>query len=63
MSTSGNPTLPKASPEVMGMMTPRPNPFEDEAGYLARSMAFAKRIEGIGNPFDENTIVKWCWKK
>lgn len=54
MSTSGNPTLPQASPEVMGMMTaPGPNPFEDEAGYLAHSMAFAKRIAGSGYRFDE----------
>lgn len=54
MSTSGNPSLPQASPEVMGMMTaPGPNPFEDEAGFLAHSMAFAKRIAGTGHPFDE----------
>lgn len=54
MSTSGNPTLPQASPEVMGMMTaPGPNPFEDEAGFLAHSMAFAKRIAGTGYPFNE----------
>ncbi|WP_340023498.1 alpha/beta hydrolase [Paenibacillus sp. FSL K6-1096] len=54
MSTSGNPTLPQASPEVMGLMTaPGPNPFADEAGFLAHSMAFAKRIAGTGYPFDE----------
>ncbi|MEK3793599.1 alpha/beta hydrolase [Paenibacillus sp. FSL R7-0204] len=54
MSTSGNPTLPQASPEVMGMMTaPGPNPFEDEAGFVAHSMAFAKRIAGTGYPFEE----------
>lgn len=54
MSTSGNPTLPQASPEVMGMMTaPGPKPFEDVAGFLAHSMAFAKRIAGTGYPFEE----------
>ncbi|WP_405112897.1 alpha/beta hydrolase [Paenibacillus sp. FSL K6-1217] len=54
MSTSGNPTLPQASPEVMGMMTaPGPSPLEDEAGFLVHSMAFAKRIAGTGYPFDE----------
>lgn len=34
MSSSGNPSLPQASPDVMGMMTrPAPSPFEDEAGF------------------------------
>lgn len=56
MSSSGNPALPQASPEVMAMMTkPAPNPFEDEAGFLAHSLAFAKRIAGTGYPFDEKT--------
>lgn len=54
MSTSGNPSLPQASPEVMGLMTtPGPNPFEDEAGFMSHSLAFAKRIAGSGYPFDE----------
>ncbi|MEK4042777.1 alpha/beta hydrolase [Paenibacillus sp. FSL H8-0048] len=54
MSTSGNPSLSQASPEVMGMMTtPGPNPFENEAGFVAHSMAFAKRIAGTGYPFEE----------
>jgi pimeloyl-ACP methyl ester carboxylesterase len=54
MSSSGNPSLPQASPEVMAMMTkPAPNPFEDEAGFLAHSLAFVKRIAGTGYPFDE----------
>ncbi|MFC7677766.1 alpha/beta fold hydrolase [Paenibacillus sp. GCM10028914] len=55
MSTTGNPELPPTSPEVMGLMTrPAPNPAENEAGYLAHSLAFAKRIAGTGYPFDEN---------
>lgn len=56
MSSSGNPTLPQTSPDVMGMMTkPAPNPFEDEAGFLAHSVSFAKRIAGTGYPFEEDT--------
>ncbi|MDI4643709.1 alpha/beta fold hydrolase [Cohnella hashimotonis] len=55
MSSSGNPALPQASPEVMAMMTtPAPNPFEDEAGFLAHSLSFAKRIAGTGYPFEED---------
>ncbi|OWR30380.1 alpha/beta hydrolase [Saccharibacillus sp. O23] len=56
MSSSGNPELPPAAPDVMAMMTrPAPNPFEDEAGFLANGAAFAKRIAGTGYPFDEET--------
>ncbi|QOS79566.1 alpha/beta hydrolase [Paenibacillus sp. JNUCC31] len=55
MSTTGNPELPPTSPEVMALMTrPAPNPMEDEAGYLAHSLAFAKRIAGTSYPFEEN---------
>ena len=58
MSSSGNPALPPASPEVMAMMTaPAPNPFEDEAEYLVHSLAFAKRIAGTGYPFDEESYM------
>ncbi|MCM3132990.1 alpha/beta fold hydrolase [Paenibacillus polysaccharolyticus] len=54
MSTTGNPELPPTSPEVMALMTgPAPNPMEDEEGYLAHSVAFAKRIAGTGHPFEE----------
>ncbi|WP_340017578.1 alpha/beta hydrolase [Paenibacillus sp. FSL H3-0457] len=55
MSTTGNPELPPTSPDVMALMTrPAPNPMEDEAGYLAHSVAFARRIAGTGYPFEEN---------
>ncbi|QHW34865.1 alpha/beta hydrolase [Paenibacillus rhizovicinus] len=55
MSSSGNPALPQTSPDVMATMTtPAPNPFEDEAGFLAHSLNFAKRIAGTGYPFDED---------
>lgn len=54
MSSTGNPELPAASPEVMAlMMHPAPNPADDEAGFIAHSLAFAQRIAGTGFPFDE----------
>jgi pimeloyl-ACP methyl ester carboxylesterase len=52
MSTTGNPALPPAAPDVMAMMT-RPAPVSEEAGYLTHSLAFARRIAGTGYPFDE----------
>jgi pimeloyl-ACP methyl ester carboxylesterase len=54
MSSSGNPALPQAAPEIMAMMTKRaPDPFGNEAGFLEHSLAFARRIAGTGYPFDE----------
>jgi pimeloyl-ACP methyl ester carboxylesterase len=54
MSSTGNPALPGASPEVMAlMMRPAPNPGDDEAGFIAHSLAFARRIAGTGYAFDE----------
>lgn len=54
MSSTGNPALPAASPEVMAlMMRPAPSPADDEAGFIAHSLAFAQRIAGAGYPFDE----------
>jgi len=54
MSSTGNPNLPQAPPDVMAMMTRRaPDPGADEAGFLAHSLAFARRIAGNGHPFDE----------
>jgi pimeloyl-ACP methyl ester carboxylesterase len=54
MSSTGNPNLPSAEPDVMAMLTKRaPHPCEDEAGFLAHSLAFAKRIASPGFPFDE----------
>jgi pimeloyl-ACP methyl ester carboxylesterase len=54
MSSTGNPLLPAASSEVMTlMMRPAPNPADDEAGFIAHSLAFARRIAGTGFPFDE----------
>lgn len=54
MSSSGNPALPQAAPDVMALMTaPRPDPRTDPDGFLARALAFARRIAGPGAPFDE----------
>lgn len=54
MSSTGNPSLPPPTPDVMAMMTsPAPDPASDEAGYLAHSLAFARRIGGSRYPFDE----------
>lgn len=54
MSSTGNPALPPAAPEVMAMMMrPSPNPASDRSGFLAHSVAFARRIAGTDNPFDE----------
>ncbi|WP_273820461.1 alpha/beta fold hydrolase [Pseudomonas asplenii] len=54
MSSTGNPALPQAAPEVMAMlMRPAPDPATDEAAFLAHSLAFARRIAGSGQPFDE----------
>ncbi|MEZ2132775.1 MULTISPECIES: alpha/beta fold hydrolase [unclassified Sinorhizobium] len=54
MSSTGNPDLPSAAPDVMAMLTRRgPDPFEDEAGFLEHSLAFARRIASPGYPFDE----------
>lgn len=53
MSGTGNPTLPQAEPDVMAMMMrPAPDPVSDEARFLARSLAFARRIAGPGHPVD-----------
>jgi len=54
MSSTGNPNLPSADSDIMAMLThSAPSPFEDEAGFLAHSLAFARRIAGKGYPFDE----------
>lgn len=54
MSSTGNPALPAAAPDVMMMLMRRaPNPLEDEAGYLAGGAAFSRRISSPGYPFDE----------
>jgi pimeloyl-ACP methyl ester carboxylesterase len=54
MSGTGNPALPQAEPDVMAMMMrPSPDPASNEAGFLANSIAFARRIAGKHHPLDE----------
>ncbi len=54
MSSTGNPALPQAAPDVMAtMMRPAPDPAVDPDGFLAVRLAFARRIAGTGTPFDE----------
>jgi pimeloyl-ACP methyl ester carboxylesterase len=54
MSSTGNPSLPQASPEVMAAMTsPAPHPLKDEQGFLAHCVALSQAIAGRGYPFDE----------
>ena len=53
MSSTGNSALPQAAPEVMAMMMrPAPDPISDEVGFLAHSIAFARRISGKDSLFD-----------
>lgn len=54
MSSTGNPALPQAAPDVMAMLTqPAPHPFRQQEEFLAHSLAFARRISSPGFPFDE----------
>lgn len=54
MSSTGNPVLPPAEPEVMAMMIrSKPDPNSDWPGFLAQSVAFARRIAGTGHEFDD----------
>lgn len=53
MSSTGNPALPQAAPEIMAMMMrPVPAPSVDREGFLSHGLAFARRIAGSGHPFD-----------
>jgi len=57
MSSTGNPALPQAAADVIAMMTqPKPHPTSDETGFVAHSLAFARRIAGTGHPFDEQGL-------
>ena len=56
MSSTGNPTLPSAAPDVMALLTqPSPSLAEDTLGFLNHRLQFAKRIASPGYPFDETT--------
>ncbi|MBL8582969.1 MAG: alpha/beta hydrolase [Rhizobiaceae bacterium] len=55
MSSTGNPALPQAAPDVMAMMMrTAPDPAVDPTGFLAVRLAFARRIAGTGHAFDED---------
>lgn len=55
MSSTGNPALPQAAPDVMAsLMRPAPDPGLDEAAYLSVALAFARRIAGTRYTFDED---------
>lgn len=55
MSSTSNPALPQAAPDVMAMMMrPAPDPTIDQEGFLAVRLAFACRIAGMGYPFNED---------
>ncbi|WP_334239766.1 alpha/beta fold hydrolase [Terriglobus sp. ADX1] len=54
MSSSGNPTLPQASSDLMAKMSSAPpDPAVDLEGFLAHSVVFARCIAGTGYVFDE----------
>ncbi|WP_296582140.1 alpha/beta hydrolase [Xanthobacter sp.] len=54
MSGTGNPALSRAEPDVLAMMMrPAPDPVRDEAGFVAHSLAFARRIAGPAHPVDD----------
>lgn len=54
MSSTGNPALPQAAPDVMAMMMrPAPDPASDMEGFVLHALAFARRIAGAEDLFDE----------
>ena len=55
-STTGNPVVPQAKPEIIGMLT-TPPPNEREA-YIESMLGIVKTIAGTGFPLDE----KWTRK-
>ncbi|MBI3437067.1 MAG: alpha/beta hydrolase [Proteobacteria bacterium] len=56
-STTGNPSLPRATPEAMAvLMTPAPNPNDDIDAYLDHTVRNARTIGSPGYPFDEKLM-------
>lgn len=54
MSSTGNPALPSAAPDVLAMlMRPAPSFNTDRDGFLRHGIEFARRIAGTAYPFDE----------
>lgn len=59
MSSTGNPALPQAAPEVMALMErPKPDPTADPDGFLSQSLTFARCIAGPVAAFDEAAQVE-----
>jgi pimeloyl-ACP methyl ester carboxylesterase len=55
MSSTGNPGLPQAAPDVMAMMmAPVSHPDRDLDAFLQSKLVFARRIAGTGFPFEED---------
>ena len=53
MSSSGNPTLPAATPATMALMTrPAPDPAIARDAYVEHVLTFARDLAGSGTPFD-----------
>jgi pimeloyl-ACP methyl ester carboxylesterase len=58
MSTSLNPSLPQAQPDVMQMMVaPKANPADEKAAYISQNLTFAKRISGSKFCFNEKDQI------
>ena len=54
MSSSGNPALPRSTPEAMAVLTHRPpHPSQDEKAFLDHSVRSARVLSSPGFPFDE----------
>jgi pimeloyl-ACP methyl ester carboxylesterase len=54
MSSTANPALPPASPEVMAVLgRPVPDPLLDEAGHVEHGLAVARLLAGPVYPIDE----------
>jgi pimeloyl-ACP methyl ester carboxylesterase len=57
MSNTGNPHSPRATPEAMAVLTGRPpNPFKDEEGYLAHTVASARVTGSPAYPIPEAVL-------
>jgi pimeloyl-ACP methyl ester carboxylesterase len=54
MSTTGDPTLPQASPEVMAILMTPPSP--DREGNIERGLKVFRTIGSPGFPFDEERV-------
>jgi pimeloyl-ACP methyl ester carboxylesterase len=69
MSNTGNPNLPRATPEAMAVLTNRPPHPSDEEAYLKHTIASARVTGSPGYPADEAVLranaladVKRCYE-